>query len=199
MSAEEGNFIDLLLNELLSGEDERAEAAARQLAELGKEALPYLRAWLSAAEVEKRWWATRTLAQMHDPQVLPLLLEALGDEEPSVRQCAALALRHHPDPQAIPALIAALEGEDRLLARLAGDALVAIGEAAVEPLLQVLERGQGRARLEAMRALALLQDPRAAPALFAALEGDSALLEYWANEGLERLGIGMTFFKPGES
>ena len=114
--------LEVLLNELISGEDERAEEAVGRLAEMGAAVLPHLQRWLSSNEVERRWWATRTLAQMNDPQVLPLLLNALCDEDLSVRQCAALALRHHPNPQAIPALVEALQGPDRLLARLAGDA-----------------------------------------------------------------------------
>lgn len=189
--------LETLLNELISGEDERAEEAAGRLAEMGVGVVPHLQRWLSSDEVERRWWATRTLAQMNDPQVLPLLLKALRDEDLSVRQCAALALRHHPSPQSIPALLEALQGADRLLARLAGDALAAIGEVAVPDLLQVLGRAQGEARLEAMRALALMRSPKAMQSLLEALDGDSALLEYWANEGLERLGVGMTFFKPG--
>jgi len=32
--------------------------------------------------------------------------------------------------------------------------------------------------------------------LMKALEEDSALMEFWAQEGLERLGVGMLFFKP---
>jgi len=191
--------LETLLNQLISGEDERGEEAAHRLAEMGTVVLPHLQRWLSANEVERRWWATRTLAQMNDPQVLPLLLSALRDEDLSVRQCAALALRQHPSPQAIPALLEALQGQDRLLARLAGDALAAIGEAAVQDLLQVLECARGEARLEAMRALALMRSPKAMQALFDALDGDSALLDYWANEGLERLGVGMTFFKPGST
>ncbi len=188
--------IESLLSELSSGDDERAEAAAGRLATIGEPVLPYVCAWLSATEPERRWWATRTLAQMDHPEVAPRLISALQDESLSVRQCAALGLRHHPSPQAIPALVEALQGGDRLLARLAGDALAAIGEAAIEALLQVIEHGQGEARLEAMRALALTKHPKAVQALFDALEGDSALLEHWASEGLERLGIGMTFFKP---
>jgi hypothetical protein len=32
--------------------------------------------------------------------------------------------------------------------------------------------------------------------MFAALNEDSALIEYWANEGLDRMGVGMKLFAP---
>jgi len=60
----------------------------------------------------------------------------------------------------------------------------------------VLNSSPQAARLEAARALALIADQRAIPSLFQALDGESALLEYWANEGLERMGVGMAFFIP---
>jgi NADPH-dependent ferric siderophore reductase len=47
-----------------------------------------------------------------------------------------------------------------------------------------------------MRVLALVGDKSSIPALFEALDSDSMLIEYWANEGLERMGVGMVFFKP---
>ena len=93
-------------------------------------------------------------------------------------------------------LIAALNDSDRLCASLAADALVSIGAAAVPALLAVLENGKPAARIEAARALALIGDTRAIPAFFKTLEGKSTLVEYWAREGLERMGVGMAFFKP---
>jgi hypothetical protein len=54
------------------------------------------------------------------------------------------------------------------------------------------------ARVEATRALAEIKDPRCISPFFAAIQnGDSPLVEYWADQGLEKLGIGMSFFSPG--
>jgi HEAT repeat protein len=47
-----------------------------------------------------------------------------------------------------------------------------------------------------MRALALIADERSVPTLFDALDDDAILVNYWANEGLERLGIGIQFYSP---
>lgn len=186
-----------LLSELLSGDDRRAETAARQLASHGESAIPALRDLLASVDPETRWWALRSLAEIKHPQVPPLLLTSLHDPDPAVRQCAALALRQQPTPKAVPELIACLDAEDRLLAHLAADALIAAGPQAVPALLETMQNGPQPARLEAVRALALLEDQRAIPVLFHALDDESALVTHWADEGLQRMGVGMVFFKPG--
>jgi HEAT repeat protein len=185
-----------LLAAFASGDDRQVEAAARLVAERGAPALPAVVALLAAPDPEQRWWAVRILGEIGEPQVGAHLTRALHDPERSVRHCAALALRAQPWPPAIPDLLVLLGDEDRLLARLAGDALAAAGQAGTPGLLAVLQDGRQPARLEAVRALALLGDTSAIPALFAALDDESALIEYWANEGLERMGVGMAFFKP---
>jgi HEAT repeat protein len=188
--------IQSLIAAITSGDDGQAEAAVREIASHGSDAIPGLEKLLSSSEPDYRWWAVRVLAEIPSHQITPLLLEALHDTAPAVRQCAALALSHQPTPQAVPDLIAILDDSDRLLARLAADALIALREGAVSPLLDVLISGRQPARLEAVRALAIIADQRAIPALFNALDEDSALLTYWAETGLERMGVGMTFFKP---
>ncbi len=184
------------LDELSCGEDERAEAALPHLAAWGPEVLPALAERLSNPEADVRWWAVRGLAEVQDESVPELLLKALADPDVGVRWCAGLALRRRPSEQAVPALVDALADGQTLTRRLAGDALVAIGSPAVEQLLGVLQNGVHVARLEAARALAKIADTRTIPALFAALDDNSALIEYWANEGLEKMGVGMVFYRP---
>ena len=186
----------ILLNQLTSGDDQRAEAAALALAELGPQVLPALQDLLHSPDPDARWWANRILAELDSPQAASLLIESLQDTDIAVRQCAALALSYRPQEAAVAQLIVALDDPDHLLARLAADALVAAGAMAVPALLEVMQAGNQAARLEAVRALALIADTRAIPTLFTALDEDSALIEYWADEGLQRMGVGMTFFKP---
>jgi HEAT repeat protein len=192
--------LDSYLNDLASGDDLRAEAAAQRLALLppkeAGEAAAALENLLSSSETDRRWWAARALAILPHPRAPEMLVSALSDPAAAVRQCAALGLRLRPHEAAVQPLVAALSDDDHLVAELACDALASIGEAAVPALLQVLQAGSRPARLEAVRALAAIGDPRAIPALFAALDEDSALMEYWANEGLERMGVGFLFFKP---
>jgi HEAT repeat protein len=185
-----------LLAQLSSGDDAQAELACLHLAELGSTAADPLLKLAASPNPEIRWWALRTLTELPAEQSVPALLGALEDPDPAVRQCAALGLQQHPSPQAIPALIQAMTDRDSLVVRLAANALAATGGDAVPPLLELMQNGPSKASLEAARALALIGDVRSIPAMFQALDGDSLLLEYWANEGLERMGVGMVFFKP---
>ena len=189
-------FMDVL-DELSCGEDERAEAALPRLAAWGPEVVELLQERLFNPETEVRWWAVRGLAEINDDRVPGLLVKALMDADKSVRWCAELALRTHPSEIATPTLVGLLSDEDALTRRLAGDALIAIGSLGVPRLLEAIQAGPNLARIEAVRALAKIRDERAIPVLFEALDDNSAMVEYWANEGLERMGVGMVFYKPG--
>jgi len=188
--------LQALILELTSGDDRRAEASVRCLAGYGEPVLPAIAPMLDAPEPDNRWWAVRLLAEISDSETPLLLIKALQDEDSSVRQCAALAISRQGDERAVPALIQSLSETDSLMVRLAANALVAIGPAAVPALLDLVREGTPVTRFEAVRALALIGDPRAFSALMGVLEEDSALMEYWANEGLERMGAGMLYFSP---
>jgi HEAT repeat protein len=203
-----------LVAQLIGGDDARAEAAVKAFASLspesGVEAFDILSSLAvpkngenaqrsadsDASAVDRRCWAVQALAALPHADTTPVLIAALQDPAPEVRQCAALALRLHPDPRAAQPLAAALADPDALSARLAVDALAAIGQPAVPALLDVLAVDSPSARLGALRALAAIGDTRAIPALFAALDG-TTLEEYWASAALERMGVGMSFFNPG--
>jgi HEAT repeat protein len=188
--------LDYYLAEFNSGSEQRADAAALRLAHSSSEQLPVYQALLTHPSNDVRWWTVRALAESKDIRALKLLVQAIKDPDTTVSQCAALALRQQPDPDAIPALVEMLKSPDALLARLAGDALIATGEAAIPALEEVMSSGSQAQRIQAVRALALIGDQRSIPLLFKALEDPSAWIEYWANEGLERMGVGMTFFNP---
>jgi HEAT repeat protein len=188
--------ISVLLSQLNCGEDEQAEQAISQLAAWGSEVVEPLQERLTHPDAEVRWWAVRALAEVDDERVPELLVQALADPDNGVRWCAGLALRSHPYPEAILALIGMLGDTDALARRLAGDALVAIGELAVLPLENLVQQEDHLVRLEAVRALAKISDQRSIPVLFEALDDTSALIEYWASEGLDKMGVGMVYFKP---
>jgi HEAT repeat protein len=184
------------LAELTCGNDQRAEAAAQALGAFGAAALAPLRTLLSSPDPEMRWWALRALSEIDSPEAVRLAVQSLHDPDLLVQRGAALLLRRRPAESALPALGGLLAHPDSLLARLAGDALAALGSPAVPALLEVMKNGSPAARSGAVRALAEIRDGRAIPALFAALDDDSLTVQHWANLGLERLGVGMTFFKP---
>ena len=154
--------------------------------------------FLKSTNPDFRWWAVRTLAEISHPDVPVYLVSALQDPDPSVQQCAALALRQNPRNEAIPVLISLLTSTDRLTARLAADALITTGEHAVLFLIDVLQNGDQAARIEAARALAMIGDTRSIPYFFKIINENSMILDYWANEGLNRMGVGMIFVQPSD-
>lgn len=185
-----------LLSELRSGDDARAESSLPSFAELGEIALPPLLRQLNSESADERWWAAGALSLIHHPNASEGLIQALKDSDPSVRQCAAFGLRQQPNPEAIPTLIHALGDSDRLLARLASDALAALRERATSPLTQALRSPDARVRIGAARALANLDDLSTIAPLFTALDDPSPMVSFWAEEGLQRLGLGMVYFEP---
>ena len=120
----------------------------------------------------------------------------MSDAAPEVRQCAALGLTGHPSEAAIPALIRALSDSDSLVGELSARALAAIGEPATESLLEVLKEAPQSARIHAMHALSEIADPRAIRPMIEAMGENSAMLHYWAEAGLEKMGVNMVYLKP---
>lgn len=189
------NGLPGLLAELTSGDESRAEAAVPRLAARGETVIPSLRGLLDSPDADARWWAARTLASL--PSLDPgLLLPSLSDAAPEVRQCAALGLCSHPSEANISSLIRALSDADNLVADLAARALIAVGEPATESLLEVLKEAKQSARIHAMHALAEIADPRAVRPMIESMSEGSAMLQYWAEIGLARLGVNMVYVKP---
>ena len=195
--------LQVLLSDLTSGSETRAEKAVPALIDLGQDAIPALLDLTRSSEVDHRWWGLRVLAQSPHAQA-EWLVPFLNDPAREVRQCAALALAIKPDGSATPPLIQALRDEDSMVSSLAVNALVKIGKEAVPFLIDVVkhnpERVEGNApqsaRIHALRALAEIRDHRAIPVMMKVMEEDSALLQHWAKEGLDRLGLDMVYIKP---
>jgi HEAT repeat protein len=185
-----------LIAELTCGDDVRAERARAALARHGPAALPALLRLAQSATADDRWWAIRCLSDHFDSQADRVLMDGLSDPDLSVRQAAAVALRDRPLAPVIPQLVSLLGSEDSLLSRLASDALASMGSPATPALLETMRSPSAAIRIGAARSLALNLDPDAIPALYAALEDPSRLVEHWAIEGLERRGLGMVYFPP---
>lgn len=188
--------LETLISELNSQDDARAARAISQIPQHGEPALNFLLNLLDSQESDERWWAVVALSSMDEPRAQEATIEALSDGDETVRQCAAAGLRQHPNPQAIPYLIAALGSEDRLFARLASGALANAGPEAIPALSEAMKSDFPQVRIEASRALGQTGDPDAIPILFEALNDTSAVVVHLAEVGLERLGVGMVFFRP---
>jgi HEAT repeat protein len=189
------NTLTDLLKDLSSGDDTRAERAASVLIQMGEEAIPFLLELTKSADVDTRWWALRVLAQLPQSRT-EWLLPFLNDPAPEIRQCAALGMCAKPDESATQPLVRALSDGDTLVSNLAVKALVKIGSAAVPSLIEAVKSGQQSVRILALRALVEIRDHRAIPIMMQVMQEDSALLQHWAKEGLERLGLDMVYIKP---
>lgn len=187
--------VRLLLDELNSGDDNRAELAVAGFAINDLDVLPAIQEMLNSTDEDSRWWAVRCLAQMQSPPI-SLLIGSLDDVSQEVRQCAALAIRHHPDTSAIPKLLDLLAESDSITTNLAATALIEIGKDAIPDLLECLPKLKDTGRIEAYRAMAIIADQRTIPMLMSAFEEDSIVINYWAEEGLNRLGLNMVYMKP---
>jgi HEAT repeat protein len=187
-----------LMADLLSGDEARAEEAVALLVDLGEDAIPGLMNLTQSADVDARWWAIRTLAQSPLTPTESLVPFLLTDSGPEVRQCAALGLAIKADESAVSPLIQALSDGDSMTGNLAMTALVKIGQAATPSLIEcVKSKNESQAaRILALRALAEIRDQRAIPVMMQVMEEESVLLQHWAKEGLERLGLDMVYIKP---
>ncbi|HLE29487.1 MAG TPA: HEAT repeat domain-containing protein [Anaerolineales bacterium] len=183
-----------VLDELFSGDDARAAAV---LEHVDAAHLPALAEALASGGADSRWWAACALARLPDARALNALLAAAIDPDPDVRAAVLQGLGEQRAPEAVAPLLFALADDSSYLARLAADALIRIGKPAVPSLIRALENDAApHVRVHAARALALIGDIAAVPALFHALEDESAMVQHWAEEGLDRMGVGQVYFKP---
>lgn len=91
--------------------------------------------------------------------------------------------------QAVHALILVLSSRDGMLRKSARESLVAIGAAAVPPLIETLATPDRTSRWEAAKALGNIGDPAAAPALVRILEDDDFGVRWLASDALIGLGV----------
>lgn len=182
------------LDDLFSGNEARAQAALHQITMAD---LPGVQAALTGSDPEARWWAVGALSYLPSPEATTLLISVAADPDVNLRAAALHALGQHATPVALLPLLFALSDPSPYLTRIATDALIQLGALSVPDLIRVLEAdAQSHVRVNAARALALIGDKRAIPALFAALKDESVMVQYWAEEGLERMGVGQMYFKP---
>ena len=187
-------MIDLLA-ELVSGDDERAENAIPAIVDLGAAAIPALMDLTRSSDSDSRWWAVRALAASPHTRTSDLI-PFLSDSNSEMRAAAALALSHHPGEEALSALTQTLRDSDPLTAGLAANALVKLGGAAVPSLVEAAGEGTMSVRILALRALSEMRDHRSIPVMMKCIQEESAVLGYWAQLGLERLGLDMVYIKP---
>jgi HEAT repeat protein len=102
--------------------------------------------------------ATHALALIGYDGALDPLIALLKDDNSAVHWLAVEGLGELKDPRAVPALIAALGQEDPYMDETIADALRAIGEPAVGPLLTALKDPDAKKRSGAATALGHMED-----------------------------------------
>jgi len=85
-------------------------------------------------------------------------------------------------------LIERLYDQDDVVRLEARDRVVRLGEAAVEPLVKMLDEPEPRPRWEAIKSLEELASPRSIPALIKALDDEIPGIRYMAAHGLVAIG-----------
>ncbi len=185
-----------LLAELLCGNDERAEQAAQAIGALGGVAFDLIHPLCKDAQADHRWWAARTLSQLRSEVATQALINLLADVDSDVRACAAFSLGEAQIEQAIEPLARLLADSSVFVSAMASDALARIGRLCVPILIERLRKGVGLERARAVKALLAILDSRSIPALIAALDDDSPVVQHYASEALTRLGVGTVLIKP---
>ena len=186
----------LFLESIASGDDARTEEAALALVSLGDAALPAVRELLDDSDSDRRWWAARALAAVGTSKARELLVRTLEDADANVRACAAQGLGELRAEEAVAGLVRSMADPSPLVSRIAADSLGRIGTPAVPALIEALQRGATATRAGAARALSVIQPQEAIPALCAALDDPSAIVTHYAEEALERMGVGIVLFRP---
>jgi len=188
--------LKVFLDSIAAGDDARTEEAALAVGRLGDVPLSALRDLLQDPDPDRRWWAARALAAVGTKGARTLLIAALSDSDTDVQACATQGLGELQAEEAVPQLVRCMATPSSFVSRIASDSLARIGRPAVPALIAALKGGEAPARSGAARALRIIQPQEAIPALCAALDDPSAVVTHYAEEALERMGVGLVLFRP---
>ena len=115
-------------------------------------------------------------AEVKDPLVAELLIDALKDEEPRVRVKTVEVLGKIRDPRSVELLVTTLKDEELEVRVKTVEVLGEINDpSAVEPLIAALQDEEPDVRVKVAGALGSIKDPRAVDPLIACLKD-----EYWS-------------------
>jgi HEAT repeat protein len=133
--------------------------------------------------------AARTLGKIGDTRAVEPLIEALKDENKIVRMAALCSLGEIGDARAVEPLYDALKDNNKLVREFSTDALVKIGEPAVELLCAALKDREKPVRELAAKALGDIGDPRAIDPLRNALKDNDEDVRKKLEDALKKLGV----------
>lgn len=142
---------------------------------------------LRAARGWRRATAAFVLGDMASARAVRPLIDVLDDPDAAVRAAAARSLGRLGAPEAVKPLVYAFATR-RLPRAVAGQALLAVGEAALPPLRTLLEAADPAAREFAVELVGLLGNAGDSPALVGRLADSSAEVRAKAARALGRVG-----------
>ncbi|QYR22822.1 virulence factor [Paenibacillus sp. sptzw28] len=147
-----------------------------------------------AARLRSPEWSDRYEALSRtspEPDMLPLLAEAVHDDNVSIRRLAVVYLGELRLPEAMPLLFAALRDSSASVRRTAGDTLSDLGDpSAVGPMIEALRDRNKLVRWRAARFLYEAGDHSASEALREASEDPEFEVSLQARIALERIERG---------
>ena len=163
------SVLPFLLEALQDGKPQVRRVAVETLGHLGAgEAGMHLIPLLQDADEHVRHSTVQVLGTLREKNAVVPLIQALQDEKQQIRQAAAQALGFMKADEAVSALIesVSVSSSDYLLRQAAVEALGRIGDSrALEPLLEVLQDREWKARWSAIYALGRIGDEQALPFL----------------------------------
>jgi HEAT repeat protein len=151
-----------------------------------------LRGFLHNPDYHMRLRGVSSLASLHDPRTIDLLIEILGDfdekdEESKVNRAASAALAHLGEASVLP-LIAVVAQEGGWKGYWATQALGYIGDKrAVEALIEALQDGDSHVQEGSVEALGQIGDKRALLPLHQALQTAKGYLIVAIREAVQRI------------
>lgn len=184
-----------LLSAVAANDDEAADAAVEALTQQGPAACKALVELCGSPDPDQRWWAVRGLAALAEAEdacrelAIPPLVEAMSDPDEAVRCAVALALGRLQAASAIPALVLLLADPSGWVRGAAADALALMGEVALPALGEAMQDPREGVRVRAAYALRKICSPDAARWLFPALNDPNPLVQTYAYETLDQLGL----------
>ncbi len=158
------------------------------------EAVQPLRDAIHDPDNEVRWEAALALGEIGDDRAIPSLVEGLKDRDRFVRYGAAVALdkfQWQPDNDTLHAYLH--------LGKQEWKEMVAIGEAAIEPLSVAMTDPDSEIREKAVRALGSIGSETAIPIIYRSLSDASDNVRWTAVKAAPRVGLSLAYLPRGLS
>ena len=217
--------IDGLIRALMYKDLDIQWRAAEALGEMGTEGNNHLLLALQSRNKHIRLGVMEALGEIRAPEAVQPLINALHDPDNEVRWEAALALGEIGDDRALPPLVEALKDRDRFVRYGAAVALdkfgwqpendtmhaylhlgkqewkemVAIGEAAIEPLSVALNDHDSEIREKAVRAFGVIGSEKAIPLVYRSLSDANDNVRWNAVKAAPRVGLSLAYLPRGLS